>query len=216
VSYGIVYLVTNRVNGKFYVGQTVQRLERRWGQHVSAANCVKRKRHALALAIAKHGADNFDVTLLCECRDQWQLNVFEALYMQQYDSAAPNGYNLQLGGGRAKMSEVARQHITDAARTRYRNEAHIARTAANLVKHSRSPEGRARSSKMFKGKPKSPLHVSKMRFARFKPVKLRNPEGQIVNGAGIRLFCAAHGLVVGSVIDLMKGRIKQHKGWTLP
>lgn len=54
MTYGIIYVVENTINGKKYVGQTVQPLKVRWQRHCrkEQSGCV-----ALASAIAKYGAD---------------------------------------------------------------------------------------------------------------------------------------------------------------
>jgi hypothetical protein len=35
--YGRIYLITNTVNGKVYVGKTIGELRRRWSQHIKVA-----------------------------------------------------------------------------------------------------------------------------------------------------------------------------------
>jgi len=55
----LVYIATNKVNGKQYVGLTAGSLRVRWGQHVWAAR--SKPRSYFHRAIAKHGVDAFDV-----------------------------------------------------------------------------------------------------------------------------------------------------------
>ena len=55
----IIYLATNTVNGKRYVGLTRGTLSNRWAQHVSIAR--RKPRSYLHRAIAKYGADVFDI-----------------------------------------------------------------------------------------------------------------------------------------------------------
>ena len=50
--FGIVYLIWNMVNGKKYVGQTIQPLEKRFNAHKYADSLLGR-------AIRKYGAENF-------------------------------------------------------------------------------------------------------------------------------------------------------------
>lgn len=40
-AHGYIYLVTNQVTGKEYIGQTTRTLEERWKQHVSDALSVR-------------------------------------------------------------------------------------------------------------------------------------------------------------------------------
>ena len=57
---GYIYLITNLVNNKKYVGQTVQTIDVRWRQHLSTA-LRQGSRSAMAIdrAIAKYGQENF-------------------------------------------------------------------------------------------------------------------------------------------------------------
>jgi len=56
----IIYLITNTVNGKIYVGRTVSTLRKRWIAHKSHA---KTKCHTLlGRAILKHGAESFTIS----------------------------------------------------------------------------------------------------------------------------------------------------------
>lgn len=66
----IVYLVTNRVNGKRYVGQSEMDLEYRWEKHVTVSRNVRSNAYKympIVRAIAKHGAENFDKKVIEEC-----------------------------------------------------------------------------------------------------------------------------------------------------
>lgn len=57
--FGHIYKITNKVNGKAYVGKTTDTVQVRWGEHLKDS---KRKRCAnrpLYRAIGKYGADAF-------------------------------------------------------------------------------------------------------------------------------------------------------------
>ncbi len=97
----IVYRITNRVNGKMYIGQTVKPLSRRWSNHVVDANrgsdCLIHK------AIRKYGPDVFDVEVLCECSSLEELNDKEAYYTESLNTVMPHGYNMKPGGNCSGM-----------------------------------------------------------------------------------------------------------------
>lgn len=94
---GFVYLVTNKANGKVYVGQTQVSLSRRWVQHVSASK--KGSSYALHRAIRKYGKDNFTISLLQEVRGVYSdLLASEILQIAAHNCISPNGYNLSQGG----------------------------------------------------------------------------------------------------------------------
>ena len=71
MTYGIIYVVENTINGKKYVGQTVQPLKVRWQRHCrkEQSGCV-----ALASAIAKYGADAFKVSEVAQASTKEELN----------------------------------------------------------------------------------------------------------------------------------------------
>jgi group I intron endonuclease len=89
----IVYLVTNTINGKRYVGQTSQSLERRWFLHQHRKSCK-----ALHSAINKYGAENFTIEVLFSPPTREQAGELEIEYIDRYNTKAPNGYNLTQGG----------------------------------------------------------------------------------------------------------------------
>lgn len=89
----IVYLVTNLINGKRYVGQTAYSLERRWYLHQNRKNCK-----ALHSAIKKYGSNNFRVEILCDPPTRELASELEIGYIARYYTKAPNGYNLTSGG----------------------------------------------------------------------------------------------------------------------
>ena len=92
-----IYLVTNKVNGKSYIGQTVQTLKKRWSSHGSDA---KRGRgpHALVHALLKYGKENFIIRTLKVCSTRKELNRLEKHFIVKLKTKAPSGYNITDGG----------------------------------------------------------------------------------------------------------------------
>ncbi len=88
---GFIYKVTNKVNGKSYIGQTRNTVEFRWRQHYKAKDNKYFHR-----AIQKYGKENFEVITLEKC-DVEKLNDREIFYISKYDTFN-NGYNLTKGG----------------------------------------------------------------------------------------------------------------------
>lgn len=88
---GFIYKVTNKVNGKSYIGQTRYTVEFRWRQHQH-----KKDNAYFHNAIKKYGIENFIVETLEEC-DYKDLDSKEIFYIAKYDTFN-NGYNLTIGG----------------------------------------------------------------------------------------------------------------------
>lgn len=110
--YGLIYLVTNTINGKRYVGQTTDSVGRRWAHHCSKTSRCK----ALYAAIIKHGKNAFNVEVLAFGSGADELNLLEAQYVARYQSVSPNGYNLKEGGGsKGKWSAEMRGYLTAKA-----------------------------------------------------------------------------------------------------
>jgi group I intron endonuclease len=63
---GKIYKITNKLNGKIYVGQTIKSLEDRFQKHCCGTS-AKDKYHfnmAIKKAIRKYGKDNFTIELI--------------------------------------------------------------------------------------------------------------------------------------------------------
>lgn len=96
-----IYLITNKVNGKVYVGQTVQPLHRRWGLHKARARRKEGYTTHLYNAIRKHGIDSFEIKEIATCGTSEWSDYLERLYILIYESTNPRiGYNMTTGGER--------------------------------------------------------------------------------------------------------------------
>jgi len=90
--YGFVYLTTNLVNGKRYVGICSFEKDARNGRYLGSGKLLK-------LAIKKYGRPNFKREVLEECADFAELSTAERRWIQHYDAVnSPDFYNLSRGG----------------------------------------------------------------------------------------------------------------------
>lgn len=94
---GHIYKVTNLINNKVYIGQTIQDVKARWYRHCgkSGISQVELNTH-FKRAILKYGKENFKVETIEDC-DSSLLNEKEKYYISYFDSYS-NGYNSTLGG----------------------------------------------------------------------------------------------------------------------
>jgi group I intron endonuclease len=88
-----LYKVTNKMNGMSYIGVTVNP-KKRWASHCRS---VGNSRLLLKNAILKHGADNFEMQLLCKAPQVFCYEL-EQKAIAVYNTLKPNGYNLSAGG----------------------------------------------------------------------------------------------------------------------
>jgi group I intron endonuclease len=101
MGYGIIYKITNKINGKVYVGQTTKELHKRWTEHLYPRPTRKFLLHK---AMDKYGRDNFTIEQIAETNTPEELDEFEKKYIKQFNSLMPNGYNLEAGGYSRKVS----------------------------------------------------------------------------------------------------------------
>jgi group I intron endonuclease len=91
----IIYKITNRINGKIYIGQTIQLLWKRWSRHREQS---RTHNHLFARALKKYGYENFSLVTLGRYENMSDLNNAEIYYISYYNCITPNGYNIDVGG----------------------------------------------------------------------------------------------------------------------
>jgi len=145
-----IYIITNVVNAKQYVGITKD-LKRRWSAHRTG----NKSSTLLKQAIKKHGVENFVFTHIADAFDWEAAQVIERLLIAEKNSKSPFGYNMTEGGegtlgftapNKGKpMSEESKQKLRDA---------HIGKKM--------SKEANENKSKAMKGMLKSEEHKKKI------------------------------------------------------
>jgi group I intron endonuclease len=88
-------MVKNLIDGKMYIGKTKYTLEHRKKEHIKSID--KRVNSLLYRAIKKYGIDNFEWSVLCECKSEDELNKMEVDYISKYNTFN-SGYNMTTGG----------------------------------------------------------------------------------------------------------------------
>ena len=90
---GVIYRIYNKVNGKSYIGQTVNLSDRIYRHFSDNSGSL-----LLKLAIEKYGKESFRVEVL---HDEVPLNLLdkmEIIEIRFWGSISPNGYNITEGG----------------------------------------------------------------------------------------------------------------------
>ncbi len=88
-----IYVITNMVNGKKYVGLT-NSLSKRWNTHKNANGSIP----ALHSAIQKYGIENFDFCHYADTFGADSAKAIEIHLIQDLCTLSPLGYNLTSGG----------------------------------------------------------------------------------------------------------------------
>ena len=101
-----IYKITNKINGKCYIGQSVD-IKRRWSEHRSSVEDITLD-SKLIRAMRKYGLENFTFEVLEECELDL-LNEREEYYVEFYNSYF-HGYNSTFGGDGSSGFPVAILH----------------------------------------------------------------------------------------------------------
>jgi len=198
--YGIIYKITNKVDGKTYIGQTMGVLRRRWQKH-----CRKNSRcHYLYNAIQKYGEDGFDKIIVDTAETKEELNEKENHYIQLFNSLAPNGYNLKTTGNQGIYSEESRKKMSKSATGKpgyWTGKHHSDETKELLSKINTSKKHNEKSKK-------------KMSEAQnFKKVKILCHQNGIIYES-MNSAMKALGVPYQSIQQQLSGKAKIAKGYT--
>lgn len=106
----IIYLLLNKINGMYYIGQTWNTLEERWESGHGYKGCPH-----IDNAIKKYGKDNFHYEVLAYAYTQEQADELEDAFIVAYDSRnKKRGYNIKQGGSNGKMSEESKKKLSNS------------------------------------------------------------------------------------------------------
>ena len=147
-----IYVFRNLVNGKVYVGQTINPLRRKSG-HLCAAK--RGDDYPLPRSMRKHGIENFLFEVIEECDDA-VINEREKFWIAHLDSRNPDkGYNLHIGGcsttieSHRKLSEALKgnthcvgRKFSEASLEKLRRNGWAAQTERRLGKKQTSTDTR--------------------------------------------------------------------------
>lgn len=209
--YGTIYKITNTINNKVYIGQTINPNPfRRATAHFRSFKW----KDLISVASRKYGKNVMRIDLIFTAFDQESLDLAEQTFIKDFNSLQPNGYNIQLGGkGRGAMPDEMK--ISNGLKI------------ANWYKNNQHP---------FKGKKFSTEHIkqlSKVRKGFSSPARLKvqkqNIEGlkkpiiaiEIISNKSYKFNsledCAKELNLTSSCISRVlnkKQNRSQHKGFT--
>lgn len=87
-----IYKIKNNVNGKFYIGQSID-VEKRWKRHIWELNNCRHENRHLNNSWSKYGQSNFSFQILEECYKD-DINSRELFYINELKPQ----YNIKGGG----------------------------------------------------------------------------------------------------------------------
>lgn len=110
--YGI-YKITNKVNGKMYIGQHIT--DDLDDGYLGSGNIVVK-------AVKKYGKEAFTKEWLEFAENAEDLNYLERMYVDEEWLARPDVYNIALGGSQISMTESIRKKISVSTKKRFSNK----------------------------------------------------------------------------------------------
>jgi len=210
---GIIYCIHNLSTGKKYIGQTVEKLQRRVVRHFRTINETK-----ISRAIQKYSKYDFVYGIVEEVEDKNLLDEREKYWIKFYDTVE-NGFNIKEGG--------------KCARGFKQSQSSIEKRRQKLIGKCLSEEHKQKISKSHKGKIISKETVNKMIAYRTgrslsesckekiskshskNTYELKSPDGEILIIKNLSKFCKENNLQQSAFVMIMKGERKHHKNWTI-
>lgn len=214
-----IYLLTNNVNGKKYVGVTHDFKGRMRGHKGCYSDSY------LSRAITKHGWTNFSKEIIFQSLDKdFAYKEAESLFIHEYNSKDPKfGYNLT-DGGEGSPGYI----VSDTTREKQRI-AKLGKSLSDQHKHniSLSNTGRKfsdetklkiseklKGNKNFEGKTFSKEVLQLLSEQKAKDWIVLSPTGVTVHVRNMRKFCIENNLSSSAMSRVIKGTVSHHKGWT--
>lgn len=214
---GIIYVATNILNGKSYVGKTIKTLAKRKTEHISNPSTL-----GFHGAIKKYGSENFDWKILVEAPEE-KLSSLEIKFIKEMKTYVGfddcNGYNRTLGG------DGASSHGNPWSRPEIIQKLANKRRGIPLLDSVKK-----KISKSLLGKPRSKESIQKgivtvatnKALGRYKKKTGSNsplakrwiitfPSGKEEEICGLREFCRQHKLNAKLLREVAKGKWKHHK-----
>ena len=163
--YGSIYIITNKINGKKYVGQTIFKVEERWKSHLYGKN----RKSAICQAIDKYGINNFVFEEVISCFSRESLNETEMYFIKKLNTTGSYGYNKTHGGDapvftaetRLKMSLAKLGKRRESYRERYVNQSGSLEEISKHAQRLRDESEKLNNSRTSPRQPKSKYLVNK-------------------------------------------------------
>lgn len=100
-----IYKIINKINGKIYIGQSID-IEERWKQHKYKTFNANGNAYNSAIhqAFRKYGVENFEYQVIELCSVE-ELDTKEIYWIEKLNTLAPNGYKILPGGQKCVLPQ---------------------------------------------------------------------------------------------------------------
>jgi group I intron endonuclease len=181
---GTLYLVTNNLNGKQYVGQTIV-----------ASNKVGHGK-LITRAYNKYGKDSFTYETVCTgIENRNTLNFMEKFWIKVMDCRIPNGYNIEHGGSKIeKIADETRALLSIKSKGNQRRLGSKASEATkalmSLQRRNMSSDTRTRISNALTGRVLSEASIEKIRVGNQNKIVSEETKAKIRAARKLQVFSA--------------------------
>ena len=212
----IVYIITNTITSKMYVGITTKSLSYRWAQHKYDS---KTKELPLYRAIRKYGINNFSIKIIEECesikdlieKEYYWIHILQTLNPDLGYNILPGGYSMQAG---YTLSDETKKKMSKAklGKRHFRygktlSEEHKRKISESNKGKQYSEESRKKMSIGRKGKIPSLKIRYTIKFLR---------TNELFFTDNLSKFCREHHLKTpASLSKTFSGALNKYKGWKI-
>lgn len=220
----IIYLITNKLNGMKYVGQSYTSFRKRY----KTKNNWWKYTHNdyLMNTIKKYGIENFSISILeHNVKDDFELDNLETYYIKELNTLYPNGYNFDSGGNsnryfcQKSRNKKAKQY---KVKDRDGNIYEILNGLEFCRKHNLN---RGDFWRMLKGEvlhtkgfylPETNINIIRRDRGENGLIKLKDKNGIIHEFYDLNEFCNKNNISKSSVNGILNKENRAIKGWRLP
>lgn len=219
----LIYLSTNKINGKKYVGYTTLTLESRIKTHIYKSRSKSQYFYLFKNALRKYGPESFSWEILEYCNSTEECCEKEKYYIKTLNTISPNGYNLTEGGNGGIQSNEVKEKISNSLKEYYKKNGH--HNFENLTKENRIDRAkkawvtkREKGFKTRKGCKQSAESCKKMSDSKNKKnalswINIKTQEEKILSCTDMSRYT---GLSISTFNHIKKGRATCTKtGWKI-
>lgn len=223
----IIYKITNLLNGKCYIGQTIFSIEVRKKRHIRDSK--KHSLYPIHRALSKDGIDNFKWEELERCDCKASLDVTENLKIIEHHShISEGGYNLTWGGEGCsgyKHTDDMKKYISERqiGPKNHRYDKKLSSEMRDKFVYSRKGKKATldtkkrmseNHSRYWLGKHSTKEAIEKMVEGVSKEWLLKSPEGNAFQIKNLSSFCRENNLSSSALVQVAKGNYPAYKGWS--
>ena len=223
-TYGVIYKITNIVNGKIYIGKTRHTLAQRWNDHKKAARKFINRR--LCNAMNKYGYSKFKMSLVEQCKSLDELNTREKYYIATYHSMNKDiGYNMHEGGSggntlinfspEERRVVILKRAAALRGRPSPRRGAHMTKKSRHLMSRNNARYWLGKHTTKAMQDASRRYGITSDHSHLYKKYTAVTPRGAIHNICGVSKFLASYHIPKTCFYRMVRDSNKSYRGWRI-